>query len=454
MTLPSRCVAVRRVEGARYDDARVAAAVRAAIADVGLDATRAHTDGWNPFGALVRPGGTVLVLPNFVFHKRPSEDAARFEAKCTQAAALRPLVELARRAVGPDGLVRVGNAPVQSGAWEAVLEDTGTRAMLAGLDREGARVEAVDLRGWVLDRDLRGSVRAEGVSVDLGRASLLDALGGSDTFRVTHYDPARTGRFHGPGRHVYRLARAALEADLIVSAPKLKTHNKVGVTLSLKGCVGAIAEKDCLAHHRRGDARRGGDEYPRANPLLALRTALGERVWREGEAGRATLLARRLDMALSFVAHRAGMATGGSWAGNDTCWRTAVDIARCLRFADREGVLREAPQRAHVALLDGVVGGDGDGPLAPSPVRSGCVVFSTDPFAADAAGASVMGFDPRRLHIVAGAAGLARYPVTALRLDDVAPSLDGDPIALAALAGRVSPRFNAAGGWRGAIEAR
>ncbi len=290
------------------------------------------------------------------------------------------------------------------------------------------------------------------MGVELGADSLLESLGGNRAFRVLQYDPAGTARFHGPGRHTCRIAREALEADLIVSVPKLKTHAKVGVTGALKGCVGAIAEKDCLAHHRRGDRAHGGDEFPAAHPLVRAASALGDRVWARGPVSPLTQAGRTLERALYTLTHRLGLASGGSWPGNDTCCRMALDIVRCLRFADVHRALHTTPQRRHVVLMDGVIGGEGNGPLRPRAVLSGCLLFADDPFAADVVASAVMGFDPRRARQVGGAVGVGRYPVTDLGFDDVAPHLDGAPLPWTALPGRVCRRFAPPDAWVGAME--
>ena len=53
--------------------------------------------------------------------------------------------------------------------------------------------------------------------------------------------------------------------------------------------------------------------------------------------------------------------------------------------------------RPSLAIIDGIVGMEGNGPLLGTPVHSGVVVVSRDPVAADVTGARMMGMDPRRL---------------------------------------------------------
>jgi len=53
----------------------------------------------------------------------------------------------------------------------------------------------------------------------------------------------------------------------------------------------------------------------------------------------------------------------------------ALDVARMVSYGTLCG-MRDTAARNHLVLLDGVVGGEGDGPLAPRPVNSGIVLFS------------------------------------------------------------------------------
>lgn len=61
-----------------------------------------------------------------------------------------------------------------------------------------------------------------------------------------------------------------------------------------------------------------------------------------------------------------------------------LNLARLLQVA-----------RADLAVIDGVVGMEGEGPVKGTPVRSGVALAGTDPLAVDTIGTEVMGFDPR-----------------------------------------------------------
>jgi hypothetical protein len=191
---------------------------------------------------------------------------------------------------------------------------------------------------------------------------------------------------------VYVVHRAVLEADAVFSIPKLKTHEKVGVTCAVKGCVGAVGHKDCLAHHRFGPPDKGGDEYPR-DPLGFFRAAsrLHDHVYRSGKR---TGVLRIFENYLRRILRRVNPSVAGAWWGNDTAWRMAIDLARIVEHCDANGVMHEEKVRSHWSLIDGVVGGEGRGPLRPDPVESRTIAFSDDAVLADFAAATLMGFDP------------------------------------------------------------
>lgn len=61
--------------------------------------------------------------------------------------------------------------------------------------------------------------------------------------------------------------------------------------------------------------------------------------------------------------------------------------------------------RPHLAIVDGITGMEGDGPLAGQPKPAGVLVMGRDPAAVDATCARVMGIDPWRLDFLRLAAG-------------------------------------------------
>ena len=415
-------------------------AVRRSLQLVGLDAARIDTPDWNPFGDLIGPGGRVFLLANFVYHRRPNESRAAFASKCTHASVLRPLIDYALKAVGPDGSVSFGNAPLQSCDWNAVQRDVGADVLRAHYDGLGARVTPRDLRLFIARKNALGHTmaiverdqEANAVEVQLGSDSLLDALyaeGESPRFRVADYDPRRLEAFHSRGSHRYVMHRAVLESDLVISVPKLKTHEKVGITCVLKGFVGAVGHKDCLAHHRFGAPARGGDEYPSGSSARHSLSAFHDLVQTHransdirARGGATVALLQVADKVARRVLGRAGAIQGGAWHGNDTAWRMALDLTRILRFADAQGRMHPDLQRRHFAVVDGIVGGEGEGPLNPKPVTTGALIAGHNAEDVDWVAAHLMGFGPSKIPLLREAytprgQPLSSAPPQAVRID-------------------------------------
>ena len=74
--------------------------------------------------------------------------------------------------------------------------------------------------------------------------------------------------------------------------------------------------------------------------------------------------------------------------------------------------------RPHLALIDGIVGGEGDGPLAPKPVNSGVLIFGDNVVTVDHAEAILMGYDPDSLPIVRNATAMKKYPLLNYNVGD------------------------------------
>jgi uncharacterized protein (DUF362 family) len=74
-----------------------------------------------------------------------------------------------------------------------------------------------------------------------------------------------------------------------------------------------------------------------------------------------------------------------------------ADLARIALFADVDGRIHTTPQRRFMSVVDGIVAGEGEGPLAPDPRPSGVLVSGANLLATDLVAARLMGFDWRRL---------------------------------------------------------
>lgn len=451
----------------RFDDIAdqpnyVYRAIRDIFYQAGLDRENYNTPAWNPLGTLIPKGSRVFILCNFVHHRRHGETNEEFLAKCTHASVIRAVIDYLLIAIGETGHIRFGNAPVQSCIWQNVLSDTGADKLLEFYSSHNSLVRDCDLRALITKRDFLGRVLDIGHSagdndftqIDLGTFSLLEGVNyKSDSgFRVSEYNPKLTQQYHGNGKHIYILHNEILNSDYIFSIPKLKTHKKVGLTCAIKGCVGAIAHKDCLAHHRLGDPQYGGDEYP--TDYLHIRRYISkfhDLVWQTPAKSISGNILRVIDRSIRRFINLSGGIMDGSWYGNDTAWRMALDIARIIGHVNKAGILQDEYIRPHYVLVDGIVGGEGNGPLKPKPVNSGTLIFSSELPLADYLSALVMGFSPSSIQIIKNAFELETYPLTKGRIDkDYQFNLNGN-LVLVDSKWQVNQQFLPPRGWRGHV---
>jgi hypothetical protein len=358
----------------------------------------------------------------------------------------------------------VCDAPHTYADFAATVRRGGLPAEIERVRREWPRLdlEVLDLRRevWirkekvVVERrpnteDPRGYVR-----LDLGRDSLFHGHRGEGRYYGADYDTRVVNEHHRGDVHEYLLAGSPMACDLFVNLPKLKTHKKTGITCCLKNLVGINGDKNWLPHHTESTPAKGGDEFPDASLARSVERHLKK-------AGRSVALSvPGVGPWVYRKARKAGtLALGdsdtvvrnGNWQGNDTCWRMALDLNRALLYGNSDGSWREAagPVKRYLALVDGVVGGQGNGPLCPDPAPSGVLLGGRNPAVVDAVAARLMGFDPADLPIVTGAFAPHRWPIASLAIEDVVveDARAGREIRLAQLAPAVPGGFAPHFGW-------
>jgi hypothetical protein len=248
---------------------------------------------------------------------------------------------------------------------------------------------------------------------------------GAGRYYGADYDAGIVNQHHANGHHEYLIAGSVMKCDAIVSIPKLKTHKKAGITVSLKNLIGVNGDKNWLPHHTEGDPERGGDERPQLTLTGRLeRLVVKPLRWasvRFPKVGpRIFQLARRGGTPVAGATE--SVIRSGNWYGNDTLWRTCLDLNKIVLYGNPDGTFRDGVfenQRTHLVIVDGIVAGEGNGPMDPDPVPAGLVVFGAHPASTDAACAHLMGFDIDRIPIVREAFECSEYPLTTWSWRDV-----------------------------------
>ncbi len=393
------------------------ALLREVFQELGLDRERFSTAEWNPLGDTVAPGQTVVIKPNYVLHR--NESGGDPFAVMTHPSVIRALVDYTFIAIAGQGRIIIADAPTMACDWDSLmaLQQLHTIQQFYR-DRFGFNIEAFDLRPFALiDADkpaLSGNRKhlpgdpLGSVTVDLGSESLLAQLE-SGRFYGADYDRTATIAQHHGDVHRYRVSRTILSADAVISVPKMKTHKKVGVTLNAKGLVGINTDKNCLVHYRLGTPTEGGDQLPDTtgkadrtvirfqrwcyDNLLAKANPVTDFIYR-GLLGAYRLLIKPFRQ----LNRQTAAQDSGNWHGNDSAWRMTADLLRILLFADAEGKIAATPQRKLFCVVDGIIGGDREGPLAPSACPAGMLTAGADPVSVDLVTTRIMGLNPERIN--------------------------------------------------------
>lgn len=417
-------------------------AVRQLLHALGLDQAQYGTAEWNPLGDLIQPNDRVMLKPNFVSHKNLGERAYGLtdtDSLITHGSVLRVVMDYVAKALQGRGTILIGDCPIQGTDWAILERVVGLESLrnyyarafpeIRVIARDYRLGKAVIRHGQIAERIVDESQRAEYIELDIGAHSLLlPLMQNGYSFGVAQYAQHRMRAAHTPEANKYLIHRDFLDADVLINLPKIKTHMKAGITCALKNFVGLVGHKDYLPHFRFGSPSDHGDEYPDGGLLWDVMWHFNHADWgRErglakqayGLAGRAMNQLLRLN---GFRQDYAGSLGGGGWAGNDTLWRTVLDINRAFFYFDRD--LRTltpevAPQVKYLAILDGLIGGHKESPLAPTPIHSGFMVAGFNPLATDAVAAAMMGLDINKLKQITKGFALRDLPLAQFTADDI-----------------------------------
>jgi len=389
------------------------------------------SDGKNgALGKVISLGARVLIKPNFVLHE--NQGPWGLDAVVTHPSLVRAVAEAVLCAGASE--VLIGDAPIQGCDFDRLMELTGLDEWAKSLSKCDPRFKGIrDFRRTtcVFENGVRHAaenLKPEDCYVlfNLGADSLLEPVTDADSnFRITCYDWRQLSKTHTSGRHCYLIARDVIEADVVINLPKLKTHKKAGITAALKNLVGINGNKEYLPHHRLGGSATGGDCYPGGS---LINRALEYTLDRQNTSS--SLAATQIWNGLSLQLDRARRLTGdqigveGSWSGNDTVWRMTLDLNRILVYGRADGILADTPQRRVIHIVDGVVAGQGDGPLSPQPLPLGMILGGTNAAAMDWVGALLLGYDPMKVSVVREAFEKFRWPLVSFSPGEVA--LAGD----------------------------
>lgn len=380
-------------------------AVRNCLHGLGYDSANYGTAQWNPLGELLQPGQTVVIKPNLVMHENKNKNAGEHAMEClvTHPSCIRAICDYCAIALKGTGNIIIADAPMQGCDFEVLKEKMHLNELLDFYKNSKISVQLLDLREFQAKFDKnkviveKAYTESEGITVHLGEKSAHYRSGSNEQYQVSDYEKDETMQHHHGAVHDYAISKTILQADLLINFCKPKTHRLAGITAAMKNMVGATYNKATLPHRCAGSRSEGGDAYLNKSWLKRMADrALTAKIRAEAkhQIAKATLL--RYVYGVFLVAGRKLAKDDyyiGSWYGNDTIWRTVVDLNYIVKYADKNGVLQDTPQRKLLHFGDMIISGQRNGPVSPEPKKLGIVLASEDAAAFDETVCKIMGFD-------------------------------------------------------------
>ncbi|PYP85890.1 MAG: hypothetical protein DMF61_15125 [Blastocatellia bacterium AA13] len=439
--------------------------VRESLHLLRLDEANYGTAAWNPLGELISPGDRVLIKPNFVLHFNAG--SGPLDAVVTHPVVIRAVFDYVMIALRGRGEIVIGDAPQMNCDLESMFRTTGMDGLRNFITEEGSRAgvstRVVDFRqeqtfyrhGIVWDRKALINGGPKPIIVNAGPESWMEHIDAGRLYGAD-YQRGVTVKAHANHRHEYIIAPEVLASNVVISIPKLKVHRKVGTTLNLKNMVGINVDKNHLAHYRIGSPDRGGDEVSTPGWEDRMERALSDLLLgRNSSLGRYPFLAWRALRKILRRFQRSNTAapfTFGNWHGNDTAWRMVLDLNRILLFADADGALNDKPVRRYFSVVDGIVGGEGEGPLHPDAYPAGAILAGFNPIAVDCIATRLMGFEYEKIPLYRNAIHQMQGWRGGFKIGDVAVrSNDSEWERLLENQSAIY-HFRAPAGWRGTME--
>lgn len=409
---------------------------------------------------LVKPGDKVVLKPNFVKEShlsRPNE----WEYVITHTEVIKLVLEAVVEALCDRGAVSIVDAPQTDSDYDEIIRRVKLKEIVDEIQgKTKVVIRYFDLREerWfyrqgiiVKKKQLSGDPLGY-IEVNLKDQSEYYGKANKEYYGAD-YDMSETRKYHNEKDNIYVMSKTVLESDVFINLPKMKTHKLAGMTCCLKNIVGACIVKNSIPHHTIGSPENGGDKYVKETKKGKAESGL--------KATALKVLKHKnpiINYPFIVVKWLAGKIFGspesevirnGMWYGNDTIWRATLDLNKILVYSDKNGVLHDTPQRRYFAVVDGIIAGEGNGPMEPDPKPIGLLVAGKNPVIVDSVVGTLMGFDIEKIPTIINAYRISNYRLTESQKDDiiVVDSQTKEKVSLDKM--KMNYHFRPHFGWRG-----
>ena len=384
------------------------------------------------FKSCIRPNDLVCLKPNWLaeHHKYLHDE---WQSVITHPSIITSVLGIVLELLSTKGKVIIVDAPQTDSNWNRIMQKMDVDIWKSMAHKAGVSLSIIDLRDeeWKSIGDVIVSKKKlpgdplDSVTFNLGEESeFFNHIPSKEGYYGADYDFNETNQAHIGNKHLYRVSRSVMSADVIINIPKLKTHKKAGITCSLKNLVGINTHKNFLPHYSLGTPISQGDQYPFDTLKYRSERMLTSKY--KNIICNFPILGYPSIPFKFFSKYIFGSTSknirSGNWFGNETLWRTIIDLNRILFFGNPDGTFRsDSPEnkKKYITIVDGIIAGEGDGPEEPVPKNCGIFMVGTNPVAMDAACAKIMGFDWQKIPMIRNSFNLNNYPLADFTYNDI-----------------------------------
>lgn len=198
------------------------------------------------------------------------------------------------------------------------------------------------------------------------------------------------------------------------------------MTACAKNYVGIVLRKECLPHHTLGSLLEQGDEHLKKSVIKNVADWFLDQ-WNIAAYTNSKLTALyrrifdRLEGYNAFYCRE--HFSEGNWYGNDTIWRTVVNLNRIVRYASKVGVLEQTLQRSIFNICDMIISGEKEGPMLPSPKPMGIIMMGESGAALDCVICRIVGFDAAKVKYICPMMEMDQIHENDIRIVDAAENV-------------------------------
>lgn len=415
---------------------------------------------------VIKPSDKVVLKPNWVRHSHLGKNG-EWDYVITHPAILTAVFLKVLEYLSTEGEIIICDAPETDTDFKKLLSYYPVELWTSKAKAKNIPLKIIDLRddewkkkdGIIIERkklpgDPKGSVEA---NLQSKNSEFFNHHKSKRGYYGADFNITETNIAHDGTNNIYRVSRTVIDADVFINIPKLKTHKKGGITCCLKNLVGINTYKNFLPHHSEGGPESKGDQFPNENinskiegPLLAF---LKQNVL--GNTALAKVFTPIKKLGRSIFGDTEKVVRSGNWFGNDTLWRMVLDLNKVMFYANTDGSLKENDfihAKRFIGVVDGITGGEGNGPLYPDPINSCFLIVGTNPVAIDSACATIMGFSPDKIPAIKNAFCIKNYKICDFNLENIKILYKNNTYPLLNFPKEEMVRFKPHFGWIGHIE--